>query len=326
MIDLYNGDCLNVVEALHDNCIDTIITDPPYGIDFMGHKWDNGVPSKFVWGNFLRIAKPGAILLSFASTRMSHRLTCAIEDAGWIIKDTLIWLYSNGFPKSLDISLSMRKNNMETSEKWNGYGTSLKPAYEPIIVAMKPLDGTYVENAQRWGVAGLNIAECRIGNEEMKTDGRRFGRGNTYLKDVNNAETYKREGTREGRFPANVLHDGSDEVEDMFEKYGKTIAKEGTISRFFYSPKASQKERNLGLEEKNPHPTVKPIALMEYLCNLTRTPTGGIVLDPFMGSGTTGIACVKSNRPFIGIELNKEYYDIAKKRIESYSNLQKENQ
>lgn len=441
-VDLILGDCLEVMATLPDNSVDTIITDPPYGLEFMGKDWDKGVPGVPFWAEMLRVAKPGACLMAMGGTRTYHRLASAIEDAGWRIIDMLEWLYGSGFPKSYDIGKGMDKaqgverkvaykpiaypdsdcwgvpnrnkpgNNwgvvgVDDSGKgkgqgvngmtpytlpatpeaqlWDGWGTALKPAHEPICVAYKPREGTYVENALKWGVAGLWIDGGRVGlnGEEPPT-----GSGNPCPD--GNADMMSRalgnsgnKTSPQGRFPANVIHDGSDEVLRGFPEttqidkrkfkiarsprndgsghiYGKDTRLEpgpayndsGSAARFFYCAKASRSERNAGLEGmeererkgqvsmpvvtngrgkeyeshgkeyerntsmQNHHPTVKPVSLMEYLVRLTRTPTGGVVLDPFMGSGTTGIACVNEGRDFIGIEQSEEYLEIAYRRIE----------
>ena len=408
---IIHGDATKI--PLADNSVDTCITDPPYhltsitkrfgkensapakyGTDgvyarasagFMGKTWDGGDiafdPS--TWAEVYRVLKPGAMLLSFGAPRTYHRMVCAIEDAGFEIRDTIGWVYGSGFPKSYDISkgieakmttgksspLAQRKTamgedyepsplagtpnygvtgnfaNKDTNSKpmtisspeaqlWDGWGTALKPAMELIVVAMKPLDGTYVENALKWGVAGMWIDGGRIGNEEINLHG---NNGNVF----GGGESEKNYHTIIGRFPANLIHDGSDEVLELFPDTGKSTA------RFFYCAKASRAERNAGLEGAEPkwvdetrkpdsvggnnprnrgaradtnfHPCVKPLSLMQYLVRLTKTPTGGIVLDPFMGSGTTGCACALEGREFIGIEKEAEYVEIAEKRIAYWS-------
>ena len=517
MTRLITGDCLDVMPTLEANSVDSVICDPPYGLDFMGKAWDHGVPGVEFWQAALRVAKPGAILMAFGGTRTYHRLTCAIEDAGWELRDCMMWLYGSGFPKSLNIGKAV-------GAEWQGYGTALKPAHEdiiiaqkpldsqtergiivanlyqleaqlwslldvntaeklfksnrpdydaacafarwsacekqniqeglfaqmdtlqfasvmtsclntvmswsstladalddgkmsttetessqtidlktlsfclsaltpssiikaaitqpgswqnalpaarylsavvaklnstpqrfavesatakaltlrqgeeglnlipdfaPIIVAMKPLDGTYAENAQKWGVAGLNIDGGRIGTETVPINHLDQWSGFGEEK----CPGYQREINNKGRWPANLLLD---------EESARLLP--GGASRFFYTAKASPSERNAGLEDcegqkvndgrntpidnpfqrgetirRNTHPTVKPVDLMRYLCKLTKTPTGGVVLDPFMGSGTTGVACVLEHRDFIGIELQAEYAEIARKRIADMS-------
>jgi len=257
------------------------------------------------WRRVRRVLKPGATLLCFGGTRTFHRVTAAIEDAGFEIRDSIVWLYAQGLPKSHQLRV----------EGFLGWGTGLKPAWEPIMVAMKPLDGTFAENACTWGVAGLHVDGCRIP-----------------------AATSER-----GRFPANVILD--EEAAKMLDEqsgilksgkprgirraknrvYGRFrqgmpvtgYGDSGGASRFFYCAKASPSERGDG----NNHPTVKPLKLTEYLCRLTRTPGGGTVLDPFLGSGTTAIACLKTGRACVGIERDSHYCEIAKRRVASAASL-----
>jgi site-specific DNA-methyltransferase (adenine-specific) len=335
----------------------------------MGKDWDHGIPGVHFWIEALRVAKPGAMLLAFGGTRTHHRLMCAIEDAGWEIRDCLMWLYGSGFPKSLDVSKAIDKaagaerengaplvdparNKGRTvaldgswqehpyctlpatpaAAEWNGWGTALKPAWEPIILAMKPLDGTFARNATTWGVAGLNVEGGRIGtNGETLSFANGTGRHNTHERDPWQSTN--------GRWPANVLLD--EEAAAMLDEQSADV--DAGASRFFYVAKASRAERERGLEgaesrlclrysekaqgplpqqtpsiptqQRNYHPTVKPLELMQYLCRLTATPTGGIILDPFMGSGTTGMAAISTARQFIGIELDPDYCEIARRRI-----------
>ena len=350
-VTLYCGDCREVMPELSG--ITAVVTDPPYGLKFMGKEWDHGIPGEGFWTAIALACLPGAPLMSFGGTRTFHRLTCAIEDAGWWIRDCLMWLYGTGFPKSHDVSKAIAKGvgywrgkagkvlsengsmsapNYERTEKgvpvteadklWNGYGTALKPAWEPIILAMKPLDGTFAYNAVTHGVAGLNVDGGRVGTEflpEQKAGQAQLG-------------TFARSDmitpARVGRWPANVIHDGGTGL--------------GSASRFFYCAKASKAERNCGCEDlpgksynmnrphdsdpkmvpciNNNHPTVKPLALMRYLLTLVTYPERNIVLDPFMGSGSTGIVCVELGLPFIGIEKDEESFEIAKRRILASSN------
>jgi len=373
---LINDDCLNAMRNMPENSIDTIITDPPYGLSFMGKKWDYDVPSIDIWQECLRVLKPGGTALVFAGSRTQHRMAINIEDAGFILKDIIIYLYGSGFPKATDISKQLDKkverkvigkqtnlaggtNNTMVkgswgngspesinitipstpeAQQWDGWKShGLKPAYEPIIVAMKPNEGSYAQNALKWGVSGLNIDGGRIGTDNTQSKCSMTAMGqNTGWNKHNNREVMG--GSNCGRFPSNVIFD--EEVAEMLDEQT-----EGKPSRFFYCAKASKAERNSGcnglplkpggstvkgyvrdLENRidrnkpvaNHHPTVKPLKLMEYLCTLTKTPTGGIVLDPFMGSGTTGCACVNTNRQFIGIERERDYCEIAKQRIEQY--------
>jgi len=513
---IIQGDCVKVMSTLPDNSIDTIITDPPYNLTtpdsgfhrgkdspfkrtaksggFMGMEWD-GTQIAFkpeTWKQALRVTKPGGTLLCFGGTRTYHRMACAVEDAGWIIKDCIMWLYGSGFPKATDISKQMDKTfgrrvvseiklkkklneirikkgfsktdmnklcgfeasnffridnhligifpkgkkwkkireilgesneidkelhelykeaereiierkpmtigvggnskrlgNEKIIDKpstleaklWNGWKShGLKPAYEPIIVAMKPNDGSYANNALKHGVSGLNIDGGRIGYKDKSDITETPKQVTGYVQGVYTSDRKRGEGfipkpmSAKGRFPANVILD--EEAGKMLDEQsgeksygnkkggysykGKQYKVDGFIknnspqalsnygdkggaSRFFYCAKASKSERNMGLEgveferradrkkedgvggenprnrtntsKQNHHPTVKPIKLMEYLCTLTKTPTGGIVLDPFIGSGSTAIACIKTERKYIGIEIDKEYCEIARKRI-----------
>ena len=382
MNKIIQGDCIEVMKTMEANSIDTILTDPPYLIGFMSKSWDKQDSSfHYLWAKeALRVAKPGASLLCFGGTRTYHRMACAIEDAGWIIKDCILWIYGSGFPKSHNISKALDKKAGKKGEEylredfvkrsnkteqrpsqvisgqkgvynkpatpeaklWEGYGTSLKPSYEPIIWAVKKNEGTYAENALKHGVAGINIDGGRI-----KTEGKKgFWPQEKYGNKDKDAQVFKGRGINpenlKGRFPANIILD-------------EEAAKEaGDWKRYFYCAKASKAERNIGCEEleekrggsmqanitdkmqlggaslkgehkeiqstKNNHPTVKPIKLMEYLCLLTKTPTGGVILDPFMGSGSTALACQNVGRDFIGIEKEPEYVEIARARIKANSN------
>ena len=404
---LHHGDCLEVLRSMPDCGIDAIVTDPPYGLSFMGKKWDYDVPSVEVWVECLRVLKPGGHLLAFAGTRTQHRMAVRIEDAGFEIRDMIAWVYGSGFPKSLDVSKAIDKNNGEVgrllrftewmrttgltskqideatgtnmgghyltaksqpaiptrrlwaklrplcnhvpewvdelverieaerevvgkhktdmgglggerlgqaggnitapatdaAKQWEGWGTALKPALEPITVARKPLVGTVAENVLQYGTGAINVDGGRV------------------------------EG---GRWPANFIHDGSEEATDLLKD----------SARFFYCAKASKADRDAGLdgshskqmdesrkqgnpggdnprnrgvqERTNFHPTVKPTDLMRYLCRLV-TPPNGIVLDPFNGSGSTGCAAVLEGFQYIGIEREAEYIAISKKRIQARS-------
>jgi site-specific DNA-methyltransferase (adenine-specific) len=301
-VTLYNGDCLDVLETLPENSVDSVVTDPPYGLSF---DWDHGVPGAEFWAAVKRVAKPGAYLLAFGGTRTYHRLACAIEDAKWEIRDCMMWLRGQGFPKGY---------NFKEGE-FKGWGTALKPSWEPIVVAMKPLDGTYKQNASKWAVGGLNIGGSRIGDDVVLinrwTDGAKpFGGGAGH--------PYKGT-TQKGRWPSNVILDeGSAQ---LVEEQAKGA------SRFFYCAKANKKDRGdrkavkdaLSGETTTPfentHPTVKPMDLMRYLCTLTATPRGGVVLDPFSGSGTTLLAARECGRQSIGIEVNEDHCEIAATRL-----------
>ena len=360
--NIINGDCLEEMRKMESNSISCIVTDPPYGLGFMGKDWDAGLPHHDIWKEALRIVKPGGHLLAFGGTRTYHRLTCAIEDSGWEIRDCLMWIYGSGFPKS---------HNHFGIE---GYGTALKPAHEPIILAMKKCDGTFKANAEKWGQAGINIDGCRVGTDEMKVT-----KSNGAILSENRAMEAPNTGridcgTKIGRWPANVLFDEEagkllDEQSGMSKSkcvaiqrprgvlqmhgensrpcHGKDLVSKiegvndsGGASRFFYCAKASSSERNEGCEalqdkiggglcatvsgdsrtgnitiQKNNHPTVKPLRLMQYLIKLVIPPKDGVLLDPFCGSGSTILAAHNIGVKAIGIEKNAEYCEIAQARI-----------
>ena len=419
MFDIHNGDCAEVMASMESNSVDAIVTDPPYGLAFMGAKWDSfnggsgnqtiserqaegkryadenkGAPryanshgKKVTQGEMvafqeamtpifeeaLRVAKPGAHLLCFGGTRTFHRMACAIEDAGWEIRDCIMWVYGSGFPKSMDVAKAIDKSTgyvgevvgertvdvgmqgghmhagrkqqqqqvrslSDQAKKWEGWGTCLKPAWEPIIVARKPLDGTVANNVLKWGTGALNIDACRVPTHsdgpgttpKSSTGGRRGSMAGAMDRVAYDGD--------KGRFPANLVHDGSQMVLDLFPDtqradghrirrnanhdnvYGGYTGKQpsgtmhsdfgGSAARFFYCAKASKKDRGEG----NNHPTVKPIALMEWLVKLV-TPQGGVVLDPFAGSGTTLVACEQLGFDSIGIEREAEYVEIIKRRL-----------
>lgn len=442
---LLHGDNIEHLKNMEDNSVDSVVTDPPYGLKFMGKKWDHSVPSVEFWKEVLRVLKPGGHVLSFGGTRTYHRMAVNIEDAGFEIRDQIMWLYGSGFPKSHNISKAIDKKfgakrevlgyesghiNRPKTEKWkksnrqmthskfkteksdisggglqkitapatdqakqwDGFGTALKPANEPIVLARKPLsEKTIVDNVLKHGTGGLNIDGCRVEFVANKHGDRAFSKGSgktkkddetIYMatdKDTRNGfatESLNRTVTQ-GRFPANIILDEEagraldEQVSKTMKMHsagkarkakrecdakgmfglpgdGNRFGDTGGASRFFYCAKASKRERNAGLEgmeersasglpmrsregqrgglgidgtstdrktkNQNHHPTVKPVKLMEYLTRLI-TPPGGTVLDPFMGSGTTGIAAKNEGFGFIGIELNAEYYEIAKKRV-----------
>ena len=320
---LVNGDCLEEVQKLVDKDIqvDSIVTDPPYHLTsiverfgkegsapakdkdgafqrqskgFMGKEWDGGDIAfrKETWELFMKVLKPGGHLLAFSGSRTYHRMAVAIEDAGFNIRDQIMWLYGSGFPKSHNLG--------------DGWGTALKPAHEPIVLARKKIEGTNKQNREKYGTAGLNIDACRVGLSEG--DDPRLGGKGTWKTDKMAKDVYDggytgvETGSSElGRFPANVMHNGLEE----------------DWARYFYCPKTSKAEKG----KDNSHPTVKPIKLMKYLCRLV-TPKGGTVLDPFMGSGSTGIAAKDEGFEFIGIEREKEYFEIAERRVSVASPLE----
>lgn len=356
--DIHLGNCLEVLKGIPDNSVDSIVTDPPYGLAFMGKKWDYDVPEQAIWEECLRVLKPGGHLLAFAGTRTQHRMAVRIEDAGFEIRDMIAWVYGSGFPKSMDVSkaidkaaghkrlseyepnysnatfgkgLGGGKHNSyseppvtEAARQWQGWGTALKPALEPITVARKPFKGTVAVNVLEWGTGAINIDGCRVATSEI------LGRPQAeqlFFSGLKNNGYNDNSDKRGGRWPANLIHDGSDEPTEML----------GAAARFFYCAKASKKDRDDGLDcfdakyaprdngfsnkisgsnlpRANIHPTVKPTDLMAYLCRLV-TPPCGVVLDPFMGSGSTGKAAVREGFRFIGIEMDAEYLAIAEARI-----------
>jgi site-specific DNA-methyltransferase (adenine-specific) len=398
LFSLHTGDCLEVMRGMDANSVDAIVTDPPYGLSFMGKKWDtfNGVcvecgnddacdglaccscclpvvgddarlnpkhGGKSMLGHVsanwhekgthsrgyadndnaafqawcegwareaIRVAKPGAHILAFGATRTFHRLASAIEDAGWEMRDCIMWVYGSGFPKGLNLDGDMK-----------GWGTALKPALEPIIVARKPLVGTVAANVMQHGTGALNIDGCRVDASdarpliESKAEASLHAFGNG----LNGSRCAGV--TTQGRWPANLIHDGSEEA----------TAPMGESARFFYCAKASKRDREDGLDgvekrrrseiygagmnaatkcdpaqghtresvaarppRSNTHPTVKPTDLMRYLCRLV-TPPNGVVLDPFAGSGSTGRGAVLEGFRFVGIEREAEYAEIARRRI-----------
>jgi site-specific DNA-methyltransferase (adenine-specific) len=369
------GDCLEKLKELDDNSVDSIVTDPPYGLSFMGKKWDYDVPSKEIWQECLRVLKPGGHLLAFAGSRTYHRMAVRIEDAGFEIRDQIMWIYGSGFPKSMNIGKAVDKiqgnerevvettnsrdrtkhnantiftgqnvsgwNDSKGNSPWEGWGTALKPAHEPIVMARKPLsEKTVVDNVLEWGTGGINIDDSRVGVIELKQY-----TGTKKPKSLSNTNIYgdynykkSDQPLPDSRFPANVIFD---------EEAGKILDEQSAASRFFYCPKASKKDRNEGLDEfekkqqdlsrkegnpggnnprnrglnkrQNYHPTVKPTNLMLYLIRLV-TPKSGITLDPFMGSGSTGKAAIRGGFNFVGIEREEEYFKIANARIKNENN------
>lgn len=394
--EVVTGDCRSVLSDQPENKFDSVVTDPPYGLNFMGKDWDHGVPGNVFWEAVLRACKPGAHLLAFGGTRTFHRLTCAIEDAGWEIRDCVMWVYGSGFPKSLDVSKAIDKaagaerpvthttesggykrlmvHNAEDgfrpedyypegnkfrsndpitdlARQWSGWGTALKPAHEPIVVARKPLIGTVVRNVTQYGTGAINVGDCRVGTEGGGTsctnrdeNGKCLGHNNAGRS--TSGETFHGPDTSGiGRWPANLIHDGSDEVLAAFpdakgqqgDLVGHANARKspngcfgemapandhharrdsGSAARFFYCAKANKKDRGEG----NNHPTVKPTDLMRYLCRLV-TPPGGIVLDPFCGSGSTGKAAVLEGFKFFGIDTEQSYTDIARSRLSNLAEV-----
>ncbi|MDE2098819.1 MAG: site-specific DNA-methyltransferase [Patescibacteria group bacterium] len=429
---LYHGDCREIMAALPGGGFDAIVTDPPYGLEFMGKEWDklgaaneaatdspgwraghggrgkpsstNGVPFggagqrvrygtsaasmqpwHFEWATTaIRVAKPGAHLLAFGGTRTYHRLACAIEDAGFELRDCIMYMFGTGFPKSMDVSKQIDKQarakrkvvgdhphaakNKHRSKKstygtpnqnttittpatdaakqWHGFGTALKPAYEPVIVARSPLsEKTVAANVLKHGTGAINIDGCRVPVNGEKAGG--SGKPPLQFNGENHRPFHDNPQPREfdrttGRWPANVIIDDSPEIMEEFARCGesvstgalrhinakpKSVAKgaeykrdsyghddSSTPARFFYTAKASRRERG----EANNHPTVKPLSLMRYLCRLV-CPPGGIILDPFAGSGTTGIAAMQEGMRAVLIEQSREYCEIIVRRLKEHA-------
>jgi DNA modification methylase len=446
--NLLQGDALQKLKELPDNSIDSIVTDPPYGLSkqpdmmevlqhwlagddykhngkgFMGKEWDSFVPGPSIWKECLRVLKPGGHMVAFFGTRTYDLGVIAIRLAGFEIRDQIAWVYGSGFPKSLDVSKAIDKsagadrevvgkrahptlkdttkieesanaahgNNTwarewdltapatDAAKQWEGWGTALKPAMEPIVLVRKPLEGTVAQNVMKHGVGGINIDGCRVEAsvkdiEEMQGRSGKSTENNIYGKGIGQEVMW--EANNKGRFPANFIHDGSEEVVSLFPDskgqiapvkgtepsrtgqngiygtYGRTSFEKReeddlSAARFFYCAKASASDRDEGLDDfelkkaaglpmrkagvensgegldgtktfrdtkrKNIHPTTKPTTLMRYLCRLI-TPPGGTILDPFMGSGTTGKAAMYEGFNFVGVELMPEYMEIAEARI-----------
>ncbi len=367
---LHHGDNREVLRTMPSDSVDSIVTDPPYELGFMGKKWDStGIAyDETLWAECLRVLKPGGHLIAFGGTRTYHRMTVVIEDAGFEIRDCIQWIYGSGFPKSLDVSKAIDKQagaerevvgtsangiaggtgkhagesekygfakeynitapSTDAAQQWHGFGTALKPANEPAVLARKPLQGTVADNVMTWGCGALNIDGCRVGTEGATKRSHQADYNDSGWRTGHEVIHFSA-----GRWPANIIFD--EEAAQMLDEQSGHGA-----SRFFYVAKASRAEREAGLDgmevkksgamsgaeyredrptnhpmRANHHPTVKPITLMRYLVRMV-TPPGGVVLDPFMGSGSTGCAAMLEAMQFIGIELSAEYLEIARRRIE----------
>ena len=416
--ELHNAECLEFMRGLPSNHVDAIVTDPPYELGFMGNSWDrSGIANNVeMWAEALRILKPGGHLLAFSGSRTYHRMTCAIEDAGFEVRDQIMWVYGSGFPKSHDVSKAIDKaagadrevvgrseNGIaggsgkhagqdsaygfageynitapatDAAKQWQGWGTALKPAHEPICVARKPLQSTVANNVLTWGTGAINVDGCRVGTtDNLNGGGYSGGTPKTMFSGLGRLQPDQYVQPN-GRWPANFIHDGSDEVVGGFPQEGRSTKAagsghtgrkggarvfkgweewadefknidsfndSGSAARFFYCAKASKRDRDEGCEgmaqkrgtvgnkwtdqdyrkghkepnvsRTNHHPTVKPTDLMRYLCRLV-TPPGGLVFDPFTGSGSTGKAAVLEGFRFLGCDMTPEYVDIARARIE----------
>lgn len=402
---LYHGDNRDVLRQLPSDSLDSCVTDPPYALvsivkrfgganaapakgndaymrasaGFMGKQWDTGEVafSEEFWSEVFRVLKPGAFVAAFGASRGYHRMACAIEDAGFEIRDSLMWIYGTGFPKSHDVSKGIDKaagavrtevvgtklgrpgmskdgSNQsfdhtgvygdggvlatditapatDAAAEWEGWGTALKPAFEPIVLARKPLsEKTVAANVLRWRTGALNIDGCRVATDELTP--RNNNNTETLLKKGFEGEAKTIHPSPLGRWPANVVHDGSDEVVGAFpvstskghapakgkgNPFGgsndsprvETRLDGGSAARFFYSAKASKKDR-----AGSKHPTVKPVALMQWLTRLITSP-GGTVLDPFAGSGTTGQAAIAGGFNVVLCERESEYVEDIKRRL-----------
>lgn len=339
--ELIEGDARAALTTVEAGSADAVVTDPPYGLKFMGRAWDGADAAAFdpaFWALVLAALKPGGHLVAFGGTRTCHRMVCAIEDAGFEVRDQLAWMYGSGLPKSLKVAKAIDRAagtpGSPEAAAWDGWGTALKPAHEPIVLARKPLVGTVAANVLAHGVGALNIDACRVATVD---DCARPGGANTSAVYAQDAWTKKAvfppsSWHANGRWPANVVHDGSDEVVAAFPHthcagkaglaaggkihgsnnhiYGLFNRKEplfrhgggpGPAARFFYSAKASPADR-----AGSRHPTVKPVSLMRWLVRMI-TPPGGLVLDPFAGSGTTGAAALAEGCRALLIEREAEY-------------------
>jgi site-specific DNA-methyltransferase (adenine-specific) len=400
--EILTGDNRDTLKTLEDNSIDAIVTDPPYGIDFLGKSWDANTGAVETYQECLRVLKPGGHILAFSAARTYHHLAVTLEQAGFEIRDQIMWIYSSGFPKAQDVGKQIQKklgvkqteklqsngpaNGLarmtfnqsdpdkfaetkfketvvctdEIAQQWSGWKTSLKPAHEPICMARKPFTGSTRDNVLKWGVGALNIDASRIPYADQKdidtylnnkagpaersnaNHGEKIGmfEGSVGFKNIKKTITPEEDLPDGGRFPSNVIG----EISDEYQKY-------------FYCPKVSRKERHIGFEDPgaqtrrardkdgnvlnyaekkqgasanvlveqfqlcdkgNNHPTVKPVELMKYLIRLV-TPPNSIVLDPFCGSGSTGMAATELGHSFIGCEMNPEYVEIAQKRIQAWN-------
>jgi len=356
---ILTGDNRETLKTLEDNSIDAIVTDPPYGIDFLGKAWDANTGALETYQECLRVLKPGGHILAFSAARTYHHLAVTLEQAGFEIRDQIMWIYSSGFPKSQDIGKQLDKKAINNN--WSGWGTALKPAHEPIALARKPLKQSIAKNCQQWGVGALNIDATRVGFTDNIPKTQKNGATKVEGFDIyNNRTESDYEPNEQGRYPSNVLGDIPE-----YQKY-------------FYCPKISRNERHIGFDDNsvtqasmlkdmggyfideqgnqtavnnnniwlpqtgniyihglkheyekwclakgvtpnvgNNHPTVKPVALMEYLIKLI-TPPGGTVLDPFNGSGSTGMAATGLGYNYIGCELDPAYVAITEKRIAAW--------
>ena len=375
-ITVHHGDSREVLKGFDTASVDSVVCDPPYGLNFMGKRWDTGETAfdPLFWVEVLRVLKPGGHLIAFSGTRTYHRLACAIEDAGFEMRDMIAWLYGSGFPKSHDVSKGIDKAAgavrevvgtekrqrggsddptqsggrnyrlaggeiditapaTDAARQWQGWGTALKPALEPVVLARKPLTGTVAANVLRHGTGALNIDASRV---DMAGESVTCGQGGDHFSIGSGDKTRGTTFTShvKGRWPANVIVDGSEEVVGAFPEssggafpaagagfgYSGGERKQlgvrtetgdsGSAARFFYSAKADAADRC-----GSKHPTVKPVDLMAYLVRLV-TPPGGVTLDPFAGSGSTGMACLREGFDCILIEREAQYVADIHRRLD----------
>lgn len=365
---LINGDCIEYMKSLPDNCVDAVICDPPYGLGFMGKKWDQSVPGLEWARELLRVSKPGAHCVAFGGTRTYHRLAVALEDAGWEIRDCIAWNYTSGFPKSYDVSAAIYREAgavrevigsyevtrdmsggswadlhgeplhakqhaitapaTEAAQKWSGWGTALKPSFEPAVLARKPLEGTIAQNVQKWGTGALNIDAarfgygdpCWVGPQEMG-DPNRFGK-TSGGSDIYSPREFSRPpvvGHDLGRWPANLYHCPKASRSEREAGCGGLSGSAWTDGR--QAPADNPRLRG-ATERGNHHPTVKPLTLFRWLVKLC-TPPDGWILDPFLGSGTTILAAELEGFRCVGVEMNPEYIEIIKARFSGIPILRK---
>lgn len=397
---IHHGDCLDVLGKMLDDSIDSVVTDPPYGLSsepdpvevmrawvnnesflhrkkgFMGHEWDSFVPQPDYWREVFRVLKPGGHALVFAGARTQDWMAMSLRFAGFEIRDTIMWVFGSGLPKSLNIEKALIAKHSPQSSLWKGWGTALKPCYEPILLVRKPFRGSVSENVLKNRVGGINIDGCRVPTDETLNGGAYAAKGQRGNSDVfGGAKGMFAPGKTaadkfvqpSGRWPGNLVHDGSDQVIEGFPEtsgqqgdlnttgdgrarvgavYGKFNAARnffargdtGSAARFFYCAKPTRAERHEGTgysatktthgatlrqvenaikaepDGGNTHPTIKPKELMRWLVRMI-TPPDGVCLDPFTGSGTTGIACMEEGVQFVGIERELSYSRIAHARV-----------
>jgi len=298
---LWVGDSAEVLKQYPDNHFDSIVTDPPYGIEFLGKNWDKNTGAIEVWRECLRVLKPGGYLLAFGAPRTYHRLATNLEDIGFEIKDSLMWVFGSGFPKAQDIGKQMDKK-LGVKNEWSGWKTGLKPAHEPIIMCRKPTKLTSMNNILEWGVGALNIDATRV--EEDRYPSNVIGEIDGYQKYFYCPKVNRKE-----------RHWGLD-MENA-PRPGNTNKRKDDVAWMVGNPNATNSGEFVPRVDANTHPTVKPIDLMLYLVKMV-TPPNGKVLDPFNGSGSTGMAVKQFGGEYTGIDLDENYVEISRKRINAW--------